>query len=159
MPEWLMLLNMEGTLGRYSDSDFSETARSDPGHGEAGRHRVRLRRLLAEARRRSTHGVSEGTAERADAGETDGEADIGHAAVGVAEQGHGPFHPPALQVAVGRLAEGGPEGADEVGLGDERDPGKRGDVQRPRVVAVDGVASSQHPPVALLVRPGRDRRN
>src|ERR671919_229569 len=80
MPEWLMLLNMEGTLGRYSDSDFSETARSDPGHGEAGRHRVRLRRLLAEARRRSTHGVSEGTAERADAGETDGEADIGHAA-------------------------------------------------------------------------------
>src|ERR671918_317856 len=54
MPEWLMLLNMEGTLGRYSDSDFSETARSDPGHGEAGRHRVRLRRLLAEARPRST---------------------------------------------------------------------------------------------------------
>src|SRR5215204_7112464 len=104
MPEWLMLLNMAGTLGRCLDSHFSETARSDPGHGEAGRHGVRLRGLLAEGRRRPTHDLPEGTAERAEAGEADGEADVGHAAVGVAEQGHRPFRPPTLQVAVGRLA-------------------------------------------------------
>src|SRR5918993_2928034 len=109
MPEWLMLLNIEGTLGRCSDSDFSETARSDPGHCEAGRHGVRLRGLLAEVRGGPTHDLPEGPAERAEAGEADGEADVGHAAVGVTEQGHGPFHPPTLQVAVGRLAEGRPE--------------------------------------------------
>src|SRR4029453_7421175 len=103
MPEWLMLLNMPATLRRHGLRAFSETARSRPAHGEAVRHRAGLRGLSAEGRRGPAHDVRERAAERAEAGEADRPADVGHAALGVAEQGQGPLPPPALQVAVGRL--------------------------------------------------------
>ena len=109
---------------------FSKTARSRPGHREAGRHGGDVGRGRGRRVGDSPTIVAERAAERAEAAEADVEADVGDAAVGLAQQEHRPLDPPALQVAVRRLAEGRPEGADEVRLGDVRDPRQRRDVER-----------------------------
>lgn len=49
-----------------------------------------------------------------------------------------------------RLPEGRAEGPDEVGLGDEGEPGEGRHVERLRVRAVDRVAGAQQPAVGLL---------
>ena len=86
-----------------------------------------------------------------EAGEADVEADLGDAAVGLAQQEHRPLDPAALQVAVRRLAERRPEGADEVRLGDDmRDAGQRRDVERLGVGAVHRVAGAEQAAVGLL---------
>src|SRR5207249_10444537 len=97
--------------------------------------------------------VAEGPAEGAEAGEPDVHADVGDAAARLAQQEHGALHAPALEVAVGRLAESGAKRADEVRLGDARDLGQGGDVEGLGVGAVDRVAGAEHAPVPLLDGP------
>src|SRR6059036_1287188 len=46
----------------------------------------------------------------------DVEANIGYAAIGLAQQEHRALNAPTLQVAVRRLAKGGAEGTNEMGL-------------------------------------------
>src|SRR6476620_2280938 len=58
--------------------------------------------------------LPEHPAERPQAGEADVEADVGHAAVGLAEQEHRALDPPPLQIAVRCLSEHTPEAADEM---------------------------------------------
>src|SRR3954453_23064762 len=148
MAEWVME-SMAATLTGEPRLFFSETARSRVGHGEAVRHReprgarAVLLRGLADDR-------AEGPAERPEAREAHVEADLGHAAVGLAQQEHRPLDAPALQVAVRRLAERRPEGADEVRLGDVGDPREGADVERLRVRAVHRVAGAEQAAVGVL---------
>src|SRR5947209_19047347 len=102
---------------------FSKTARSGPGHGEAGRGGLDLS-LLAVQRRGLAGDLGEGAAEGAEAVEADLQADVGDAAIGFAQQEHGPLDASALQVAVRRLAESRAEGANEVRFGHARDVGQ-----------------------------------
>jgi hypothetical protein len=51
---------------------------------------------------------------------------------------------------VRRLAERDFERADQVRLGHAGNDGELGQIERPRVVAVHGVAGAQHPPVFVL---------
>src|ERR671937_2081881 len=108
---------MAGTLLAGRRARFSETARSRPGLGEARRDRAQIRSPPPVDRRRLSDDLREGPAERPQAGEADVEADLAHAAVGLAQEEHRPLHAPALQVAMRGLAEGRPEGPDEVRLG------------------------------------------
>src|SRR3954451_5977615 len=103
---------------------FSETARSRPGHAEAGR-RGRHGRGLAVLARRLADDDAERAAERAEAPEADVDGDLGHAAVGLAQQEHRALDAPALQVAMRRLPERGAERPDEVRLRDVCDAGER----------------------------------
>src|SRR3974390_1233443 len=100
--KFLMPRTLKSLLGVV----FSETARPCPGHREAGGHE-RPRRLAASAvgGRGGADHAGEGAAEGAEAGETDLHADLGHAAVGLAQEVHRALDAPALQVAVRRLAE------------------------------------------------------
>ena len=66
------------------------------------------------------------------------------------QQEHRALDAPALQVAVRRLAERGPEGADEVRLGDVGDAREGGDVERLRVAAVHRVAGAQQSAVGVF---------
>src|SRR4051812_22393531 len=150
MAEWVMALNMDATLTVRGALVFSETARSRDAHRKAVGHglgRARREPVLAG---RLPHDRLEGPAERAEAREADVEADLGHAALGLTEQEHGALDAAALQVAVRRLAERRAERADEVRLGDERDPRERSDVERLRVRAVHRVAGAKQPAVGLL---------
>src|SRR3954454_24338008 len=96
--------SMAATLTRGPRLRFSETARSRPGHRKAVRDRQR-HRAQPVLRRRLPDDRAEGPAERPEAGEAGVEADLGHAAVGLAQQEHRALHAPALEVAMRRLAE------------------------------------------------------
>src|ERR1700674_2890674 len=104
---------------------FSETARSGPGHDKAGGGQ---NGLLASAilAGRYLHDVAKRAAESTQACEANLHADIGDTSVGLSEHEHGPLDPPALKVAVGRLAEGGLEGPDEMSFGHIRYLGEAG---------------------------------
>src|SRR3954463_9045795 len=105
---------MRARLIRAPRPRFSKTARSGPGLGEAGRDGPEISRSPAIGRRRLADHVGKRSAERPQAREADVEADLGHAAVALAEQEHRSLDPAALQVAMRCLAESGTEGADEV---------------------------------------------
>src|SRR5437763_12443272 len=132
-------LMLDPTLDDVSCFGFSKTARSGAWHREAGRNgdgRVTLTVSgwwLADD-------VAKDPAEGAQAGEPHIQADVRHAPVGRAQQEHGSFDPPALQVPVRRLAKGGAEGAAEVRFRDVGDPGERRQVERFSVSAVHRVA-------------------
>src|ERR1700686_4490602 len=96
------------TLGPLLPGCFSKTARSRPSHGEAGRHRLKGPSRAIRARR-FAHDPAEGAAKTAQTGEPHVETDVGDLALAAAQQVHRAFDPPPLQVAVGRLAEGGSE--------------------------------------------------
>src|SRR5690349_7318492 len=147
-----VMLSMEVTLVAARPVRFSETARPRPRHGEAVGDVVRDPPPAVAGGRFADDGA-ERPAERPEAGEADVEADVGHAAVGLHEQEHRPLDAPALQVAMRRLAEGGPEGADEVRLGDVGDPREGGDVEGPGVAAVHRVAGAQQSAVGVLDGP------
>src|SRR2546423_6165646 len=108
-----MLFNMRPTLGALLQRRFSKTARSRPGQREAVRDRQHLRPLAVPGWCLA-HDLVKGAAERARAGETDLEADLGDAEFGLPQQEHRALHAAALQVAMRRLAEGRPEAPDEV---------------------------------------------
>src|SRR5512133_3601580 len=153
------MLSMAATLVALPTIGFSKTARSRPGHREAVRDVVGDR-ALAIGRGRLADDRAEGPAERPEAREADVEADVGDAAIGLHEQEHRALDPPTLQVAVRRLAESGPEGADEVRLGHVGDARESADVERPRIAAVHGVAGAQQPAVGVFGGPAhRVRRS
>src|SRR3954454_16233974 len=129
------MVNMVATLIDAALPVFSATARSRPGHREAVRDRLGLGPRAVFGRRLADD-RPERAAERPEAAEAYVETDVGDAAVGLDEQEHRPLDAAALQIAVRRLAEGGTEGADEVRLGDVRDPREGGNVERLRVAAV-----------------------
>src|SRR5690625_6267876 len=81
---------MATTLVLPHPARFSETARSGPCLGETGRHNGH-RTTLPIGRRRLADDVVERAAERAQAGEPDIQADVGHAALRRAEQEHRPL--------------------------------------------------------------------
>src|SRR4029077_19784655 len=102
-------------LGAVLGPGFSKTARSHPGHGEAGRdgkHEL----AIAIFRRRIANDVRERSAESAKASKPNVEADVSDAALSLPEQEHRAFDPPTLKVAVRRLPESGFEGPDEMSL-------------------------------------------
>src|ERR1700694_5271973 len=102
-------------LGSVRRLGFSETARSGPGHDKAGGGQ---NDLLASAVFGSLHlhDVAKRGAKGPQAGEADLHADIGDASVGLSEHEHGALDPPALKVAMRRLTEPRPKGADEMRL-------------------------------------------
>ena len=104
----------------------------------------------AVVRRRLADDLAERAAEGAQAVEADVEADVGDAAVGLAQQEHRALDPPPLQVAVRRLPEDGAEAAAEVRLGDVGHRGDGANVERLGVGAVHGVAGAQQAPVQVL---------
>jgi hypothetical protein len=93
-------------------------------------------------------------AERAKADEANLEADVRHRPVRFAEEEHRSLNSTPLQVAMRGLSERGPERPDEMSFRDLGDSGQPGDLERLGVSTIDGVASAQHPPVALLRGPG-----
>src|SRR2546428_12666835 len=143
--------NMRPTLPGSRRGGFSKTAWSGPGHGEARGHGSGYAAAAIGARR-FAHDLAERSTERAQAGEADVEADVGHAPGRLAQQEHRALDTAALQVAVRGLAERRVERADEVRLGYDRDPRQRGKVERLGVGAVHRVAGAKHPPIAVLHR-------
>src|SRR4051812_47238579 len=103
MAEWVMVV-MGATLDRACADVFSETARSRLLAREAARHRLD-RRVAAVLRRGAPDDLAERPAERAEAREAHVEADLGDAAVGLAQEEHRALDAPALEVAVRRLPE------------------------------------------------------
>src|SRR5215207_2374133 len=139
-----VMLSMWATLIDAARARFSETARSRPGPREAVGDRGDVG-APAIRRRRLAHDRAERPAEGPEAGEADVEADLRHAAVGLAQQEHRALDAAALQVTVRGLAERRPERPDEVRLGDVRDPRQAGDVERLRVGAIHRVAGAKQP--------------
>src|SRR4030088_2138995 len=137
------------TLDDVSGFGFSETARSCPGHGEAGGDR-HDGSAAAVGGWRLADDVAEDPAEGAEAAETDVEADVGHAAIGRAQQEHRAFDSTPLQVPVWRLAKGCAERSDEVRLRDVRNSSEGGQVERLGIGAVHGIARAEHSAVDLL---------
>ena len=133
------------------DAAVSKTARPRPGHHEAGRHGRHLS-LLPEAGGRFADDFVKRTTERAEAAETDVEADVGDAAVRRSQQEHRPLDAPALQVAVGRLAERVTEGANEVRLRHLSDPSKARNAEWLGERAIHRVSCAQHPAIAFFDR-------
>ena len=96
------------------------------------------------------HDLAEGPAKGPETREGDVEADIGDAAVGLAQEEHGALDPSSLQVAMRRLAEHVAKAAAEVR---RRDVGNRGDgayVKRLGVAAIHGIPGAQQAPVEIL---------
>src|SRR5919112_727208 len=144
-----MCLSMATKLLGAPPADFSETARSHPGLREVARDRLGLG-AAAVLGRRLADDLAERAAERAEAEEADVEADLGDAAVALAQQEHRALDAAALEVAVRGLAERRAERADEVRLRGERDARERRHVERLRVGAVHRVARAEHAAVGLL---------
>src|SRR5829696_3192225 len=152
MDEWVISI-MGSKLPPRSPAGFSKTARSRPRHGEAVRNGLRVG-PLAVLGGRLAQDRAEGAAEAAEAREAHVEADLGDAAIRVPEQEHGALDPPALKVAVRRLAEGVAEAPAEVRRRHMRDPREARYVERLRVAAVHLIARPEDPPVGVLDRPG-----
>ena len=72
----------------------------------------------------------EGTAESAQAVETDIEANVRYAALRGAQKKHGTLDAPALEIAVWSLAERSAEGADKMRLGHLRNARESGNAER-----------------------------
>src|SRR5262249_36520606 len=148
--EWLLSIH-EATLAWLRRERFSKTARSRPGHQEAGRH-GRHAAAPPESGRRFAHDGLERPAEGSQAVEPDVEADVRDAATRRAEEEHRALDAPPLEVPVWRLAERRAKRADEVRVGHSRDPREARDTERLRKRAVHRVSRAQHPTVALLDR-------
>src|SRR2546423_3351624 len=137
------------TLDDVARPVFSKTARSCPGHREAGRDGLD-RPALAVDGRRLADDLLKAAAEGAQAVEANVEADVRHAAVGRPQQEHRPLDPAALKVAVWSLAEGRAKGSDEVRLRDVGDLSEGGHVEGLGVGTVHGITGAQHPSIRLL---------
>src|SRR5437870_1893767 len=128
---------------------FSKTARSHPRHGEAG-WGVDDLAAFAIVSRVHADDVAKGATECAETGKPDVKADVGDAALGFAQQEHGPLDAPPLQVPVRSLAKGRPKRANEVRLRNARHARQRPNVERLGVGAIDRIAGAQHPAVQLF---------
>ena len=87
--------------------------------------------------------AAEAGREGADALQADGQADVRHRAVGVAQQLGSALEPAGEQVLVRRLAEGAPELTAEMRGRDERRARQRRDVERFAVAGVDEILRAQ----------------
>src|SRR5437764_6983918 len=112
MKVWVIRLSMASTLAAAVTTRFSESALSaggsQPGHCPACRYPQRstlTREACPVGRRRFADYTSKRAAERAEAAETDVEANFGHRAVGFAQQFHCSLHPSALKVPMRGLAK------------------------------------------------------
>src|SRR5437879_12554943 len=103
--------------------------------------------------------VAKGPAEGAETGEPDVEADVGDAAVGLAEQEHRALDSAAWKITRRRAAVSRPERAYVVGLRDAGHLSQRLDVQRLRIGPVDRVARAKHPAIELLDGPGHESKS
>src|ERR687894_62903 len=99
-----MLSIMGTTLTGRAPARFSETARSAPVARDAAGHLAERCGAGAVGGRRPADDGAERAPERAEAGEADVQADVAHAAVGLAQHEHRPLDAPPLEVAVRRLA-------------------------------------------------------
>ena len=104
----------------------------------------------AICRGRLANDLAEGASKCAETVESDVEADLGDPPIGFAQQLHRTLHPPALQVAVRRLAKSSPKLAAEVRGRDMRDTRKGWYVKGLRKRTVHRVASPQHATIAIL---------
>src|ERR1700681_4010811 len=139
-------------LGSGLGPGFSKTARSHPGHREAGRH-GKHELAIAIFGRRIAHDVAEGPAESAEASKSDIETDVGDASVRLPQQEHRALHTPALQIAMWGLAKSRSKGPDEMSLGNRRNLREARDVQRLGIGSVDRIPSPQHAAIELLQGP------
>src|SRR2546423_13663055 len=103
------------TLDDVARPVFSKTARSCPGHGEAGRDGLD-RSALAVDGWRLADDLLKAAAEGTQAVEANVEADVRHPAVGRPQQEHRPLDPAPPEVAVRSPPEGRAKGSDEVRL-------------------------------------------
>ena len=157
MKVWVIRLSMIGTLAAVAARRFFENALSaggsQPRHSPARRNpqgRAVASEAGAVARGRFTDDPSKGVAERAEAAETDIEANLRHRTIGFAQQLHRPLHPSALKVPMRGLAERGPELAAEVSRRDVSDACERRYIERLGERPVHRVSGPQHPAVAIL---------
>src|ERR1044072_2804484 len=133
-------MSMPGTLRPRSRLGFSVPDRSRVDLLDArGDARVVVVVTRPVGARALADELGEPRGEGAEGGTADLEADLGDAEVAASEESLGALDPSGHEVAVGRLAEGGPEAAGEVAWGHESDAGQGGHVQRLGVVAVHGV--------------------
>src|SRR4029077_5423415 len=142
-------------LGTVLGPGFSKTARSHPGHREAGRD-GKNELAIAIFGRGVANDVRERAAESAEAAKPNIETDVRAAPLSLPQQEHRTLHPPALKVPMRCLAEGGLEGTNEMGFGYIRDLRKVGKIQRLRISAIHGVARPQHSAIDLLYGPAHD---
>src|SRR5260221_4682811 len=103
-------------------------------------------------RRRLTIGAAEARRKRADALQSDGEADLGDRVVGGSQQRRRPLEPPRQQVGVWRLAEGAAELAAEVCARETGGAGKVVDAHPFEVAGVGKVLGAQEMPCGRDVR-------
>src|ERR671930_672929 len=136
-------MSMAVTLAAAGNRGFSIPDRFGDLFRDARRHpRHRGSRLAAVGARRYTDQLGEASAEGAQGGAADLEADLGDAEVATAQQRHRSLDAPRHEVAVRRFAVGEPELAAEVPGRHVRVAGERLDVQRLRVLPVDPVADA-----------------
>src|SRR5262245_46928155 len=111
------------TLRRERRARFSKTARlRELVRGHAWPHRGQLDAVRRDdgpvasaiGGRRLADDLAERPAEGPEAGESDVEADVSHAAIRFAKQEHRALDPPPLEVAVRRLPEHSPKASTEV---------------------------------------------
>src|SRR5262245_31631329 len=107
------------------------------------RERRRRRERVAVGLRRDAVGTREAGRERADAAQTDGEADVGDRAVGGAQQRRGALEPAGQEVLVRRLAERTAELAAEVRAREAGAAREVVDVQRLEVPGVGQVLGAE----------------
>lgn len=91
-------------------------------------------------------------AERAQAAETNIEANVRHTPVRRPQQKHGAFHTPPLQVTVRSLAERSAKGPDKMCFRHLRNLRKEWNAKRLGKGAVHCISRAQHPPIALFHR-------
>src|SRR5262245_14379860 len=129
---------------------FSKTAAVATGIclENAGRHASPLDGGMGDAVGRGRYAVdaAEARRERADAAQTDGEADVGHGAIGVAQQRGRALEPACEEILVRRLAESSPKFPAEVRRREVGGAGKRRHVERLAEARVRDVLRTQQMP-------------
>ena len=89
----------------------------------------------------------ERSAEGAQAGEPDVEADVGNASIGFAQQEHGALDAPALKVSMWSLVKGRAESPDEMRLRYGGEAREGWNVERFGIGSVHRIAGAQHAPI------------
>jgi hypothetical protein len=94
----------------------------------------------------------EDPAERAQAAETDIEANVRYAPIAGSQEKHRPLDAPSLKIAVRGFPESRAEGADEVRLRRPRNPREAWNGKRFRKRAIHRIPCAQHPSIAFFHR-------
>jgi hypothetical protein len=92
----------------------------------------------------------EGPAERAQAAETNIEANVCYAPIGDTQKKHRALDTPALKIAVRGFSKRRAEGADKVRLRHLRNPRESWKAERFRKRSIHRISGAQHPSIALF---------